>query len=207
MRIVVFGAAGRTGRNIIEQGLSRGHMVTAFVHRNKRDLEEGRTLRIITGDVLNFSDVERAVIGHDAVISALGRGSSPRPITFPGTKNIVDVMKKASINRLIVESAFGAGDSSREISFLDRFFVRGVALRSAFRDKDLMEEYVEKSDLKWTIVRPPRLTDGPKRGGYRAGENIPLNIVSGISRKDVADFMLDQLEETDFICKKPSVGY
>jgi len=108
---------------------------------------------------------------------------------------------------LIVESAFGAGESAKEMSFLDRFLVRGVLLRSSFRDKDMMEGYVEKSGLEWTIVRPPRLTDGPRRGRYRAGERIPLNIRSGMSREDAADFMLEQVEGKEFINKKPSVGY
>lgn len=137
---------------------------------------------------------------------ALGRGSSPMPVTFPRTKNIVDSMQKAGVQRLIVESAFGAGDSAKEISFLDRIFVREVLLRSAFKDKDRMEEYVEKSNFKWTIVRPSRLIDGLRRGGYRAGERISLNIASGISRADVADFMLKQVEVEEFVRKELSLG-
>jgi putative NADH-flavin reductase len=207
-KIAVFGAAGRTGRNIVEQGLSRGYEVTAFVHRTKNGLVEGeKLLNIVSGDVLNFDDVERAVTGQDGVLSALGRGTSPRAITFPGTKNIVDAMEKTGPKRLVVESALGAGNSMSKISFLDRFFVREVMLRSSFRDKDMMEEYVEKSNLEWTIVRPPRLTDGPRHGSYRAGEHIPLNIASGISRADVADFMLTELYREEFIRKKPLVGY
>ena len=66
---------------------------------------------------------------------------------------------------------------------------------------------LQKSDLKWTIVRPPRLTDGPRRGNYRAGEGIPLGIMSGMSRADVADFMLKQVESTEFIGREPSVAY
>ena len=204
-RIVIFGAAGRTGRNIVEQAVSRGHAVTAFVH--KRTFSFSEVVRIINGDVLNPADIEKAVASQDAVLSALGRGSSPRPVTFPGTKNIVDAMDKAGVHRLIVESAFGAGESAKEISIPDRLFVRGLVLRSSFKDKDLMEACVEKSDLRWTIVRPPRLTDGPRRGSYRAGERIPLNIASGISRADVADFMLSQVEGGEYIGKKPSLAY
>ncbi|HXW95717.1 MAG TPA: SDR family oxidoreductase [Nitrososphaerales archaeon] len=208
MKVLVFGAAGRTGRNIVDQALNRGYQVTAFIHKTRgieKDVEKG--LQAVQGDVLNFGDVERAVAGHDAVLSALGRGSSRRQVTFPGTKNIVEAMEKLGVRRLIVESAFGAGESAKEMSFLDRFLVRGVLLRSSFRDKDMMEGYVEKSGLEWTIVRPPRLTDGPRRGRYRAGERIPLNIRSGMSREDAADFMLEQVEGKEFINKKPSVGY
>lgn len=205
MKIIVFGASGRTGKHIVEQALGVGYEVTAFIHKT-RGLERLEKLRMDDGDVLDAAGVEKAVAGHDAVLSALGRGSSPGPVSFPGTKNIVDAMDKAGVQRLIVESALGAGDSARKISFVDRLLVRGVLLRSSYKDKDRMEEYVEKSDLEWTIVRPSRLTDGPRRGAYRAGEQIPLNIASGISRADVADFMLKQVESGDFVRKKPSVG-
>ena len=208
MRVVVFGAAGRTGRNIVEQALSRGYHVTAFIHKTRgleEDAEKG--LQAAQGDVLYAGDVDLAVAGHDAVLSALGRSSSRRQVTFPGTKNIVEAMEKTGVRRLIVESAFGAGESAKEMSFLDRFLVRGVLLKSSFRDKDRMERCVEKSRLEWTIVRPPRLTDGPRQGRYRAGERIPLSIRSGMSRGDVADFMLDQVEGVEFVNKKPSVGY
>ena len=208
MKVIVFGASGRTGRNIVEQALGRGYHVTAFIHRT-RGLEEyaEKGLQAMQGDVLVAGDVDRAVAGHDAVLSALGRSSSRRQVTFPGTKTIVKAMEKAGVRRLIVESAFGAGESAKEMPFLDRFLVRGVLLRSSFRDKDMMERCVEKSSLEWTIVRPPRLTDGPRRGGYRAGECIPLVIRSGMSRGDVADFMLNQVEGEEFVNKKPSVGY
>jgi putative NADH-flavin reductase len=205
MKIVVFGASGRTGANIVEQALRRGYGVTAFIHKARGPMRVEK-LRSVEGDALNLGDVEKAVAGQDAVLSALGRGSSPGPVTFPGTKNIMDAMEKHGVKRLIVESAFGAGDSAKEMSLLDRLFIRGILLRSAYRDKDLMEEYVEKSSLKWTIVRPSRLTDGTRKGIYRAGERIPLNVASGISRADVADFMLKQVQAEDFVRKKPSVG-
>lgn len=204
MKVVVFGASGRTGRDIVEQALSRGYQVTIFIH--KTGAFAGK-LQEVHGDVLDAEDVEKAVTGQDAVLSALGNRNAPKPVTFPGTKNIVDVMGKVGVARLVVESAFGAGESAKEISILDRFLVRGVLLRASFRDKDLMEEYVGRSGLKWTIVRPPRLTDGPRKGSYRAGERIPLNIASGMSRADVADFMLNQVEREEFVNKKPSVGY
>ena len=201
MRITVFGASGRTGRSIVEQALERRHQVRAFVHANRLDGCPG--LQVVRGDVLEIKDVEIAVAGQDAVLSALG--NSHGLVCSVGTKNIVDAMNRTGVRRLVVESAYGAGDSAKEISALDRLVVRGVLLRGPFRDKDAMEACVEGSGLAWTIVRPPRLTGGPPRGGYRAGERIPLRIASGIPRADVAGFMLEQLEGDEFVGKKPSI--
>jgi putative NADH-flavin reductase len=202
MKIVVFGATGGTGSNVVREGLNRGYRVTAFIHR-RGGLEGLDGLSTATGDVLNGDDVEKAVANQDAVISALGAGK----VSSDGTKNIIGAMGKFGVRRLVVESAYGAGDSARELPVLNRLLVRNVLLRSQYRAKDLMEKYVENSDLQWTIVRPPRLTNGPRRGKYRAGERIPLDILSGISRADVADFMLKQVEDTEFVRKKPSVAY
>ena len=97
IKIIVFGATGGTGKNIVEQGLSRGYRMTAFIHK-KRGLEGLAGLSTVTGDVLNREDVEKAVADQDAVISALGAGK----VSFDGTRNIVDAMKKAGVRRLIV---------------------------------------------------------------------------------------------------------
>jgi putative NADH-flavin reductase len=206
MKVVVFGASGRTGRQIVEQALGRGYQVTAFIHVTG-GFEDDARVRTVRGDVLNADDVKNGVSGQDAVLSALGRGASKTPATSAGTRNIINEMQKAGVTRLIVESAFGAGDSARQISIPDRLLVRGVLLRTGYQAKDRMEEDIEKSGLRWTIVRPPRLTDGTRRGHYRAGEHISLNLASGISRADVADFMLNQVEGEDFVGKKPSIGY
>lgn len=206
MKVIVFGASGGTGREIVEQALDRGYRVTAFIHVTAA-FEGDDRVQTVHGDVLNADDVKKSVSGQDAVLSALGRGASKNPATSAGTRSIIDEMRKAGVARLVVESAFGAGDSARQISVLDRFFVRGVLLRSGYKAKDRMEEDIEKSGLRWTIVRPTRLTNGARRGHYRAGEHIPLNIASGISRADVADFMLNQVEGEEFVSKKPSLGY
>ena len=134
--ILVFGAAGGTGRNILEQGLSRGYRMTAFIHK-KGGLEGFAGLSTVTGDAFNSVEVEQAVAGRDVVISALGAGM----VSFDGTKNIVDAMEKAGVQRLILESAYGAGKSANELPVLTRLMIRSVFLRSQYRYKDLMERY------------------------------------------------------------------
>jgi putative NADH-flavin reductase len=206
MKIVVFGAAGRTGRSIVEEGLEAGHEITAFVHKTKYLAEGTPGLVIVTGDVLNAVDVENAVANQDAVVSALGVASSSRQkVLSIGTGNIIDAMKKHVVHRLIVQSAHGAGDSSREMSFIARVAIRGVLLRAQFTDKDLMERYIADSGLEWTIIRPTRLTNGRETGKLRVGERIPIGRSSKVSRADVARFMIDQLLSADYIRRAPTI--
>jgi putative NADH-flavin reductase len=208
MKIVVFGAAGRTGRNIVGQGLKEGHEITAFVHKTKHFAESTPGLLILTGDVLSAVDVENAVANQDAVVSALGvASSSRRQVLSIGTRNIINAMKRHGVHRLIVQSAHGAGDSSREMSFIARVAIRGVLLKPQFDDKDLMERFITESDLEWTIVRPTRLTNGRETGKLRVGERIPIGRSSRVSRADVAHFMLDQLRSAEYIHRAPTITH
>jgi len=205
-RIAVFGATGGTGRSVIEQALAQGYEVTAFVHGAHGLPDGASTVRVVHGDVLNPEDVEEAVADQNAVISVLGMaGNAREPVVSEGTRNIVNAMKKLSVERLIVQSAHGAAESARELPFPVRFVMRGVLLRNPFKDKDRMERIVKESGLCWTIVRPTRLTDGPKTGLSRAGERIPVGASPSISHADVADFLLRQLQSTEYVHQTPTV--
>ena len=205
MRIVVFGAAGGTGKHVVELGLAGGHEITAFVHNNRGLDESAANLHIVTGDALIAEDVKKAVTNQEAVISTLGAGTSQQPIVSQGTKNIVDAMNELGLKRLIVQSAHGAGESAKQIPFFVRWLVRGRALKSQFEDKDLMESIVKQSSLDWTIVRPTRLTDDAETRKFRVGERIPVGMSPSISRSDVARFLLEQLESTEYIRKTPTI--
>jgi putative NADH-flavin reductase len=199
MKIIIFGATGGTGKELVQQALEQGYSVTAFVRRKgKLDIEHERLIEVV-GDAFKSSDVDSAVANHDAVLSALGlplfRFSGAR-ICSEGTRNIMNAMKKHGVRRLIVESAYGAGDSRTSIyGFLIWLFVPG-----RMNDKQRMEKIIKASDYDWTIVRPVALTSGKKSGKYDSHvywfEPWPM-----ISRADVAEFMLNQLNDTTYVRK------
>ncbi len=209
MRLVIFGSTGATGRLLVEQALDGGHQVTAHARRPERlDGLEHASLSVCRGDVLDPANVGVAVAGHDAVLCAIGAGAERTTLREEGTKNIVAAMEASGVARLICLSSLGVGDSRANLSFFTRYVVVGLFLRHAFADHARQEAVVMASSLDWTIVRPPHLKDGPRTGSYRHGFPITDRAIRGvISRADVADFMLRQLEDDTSVQRAVGVSY
>ncbi len=206
MNVLVFGATGPLGRHIVDRALSAGHHVTIFT-RSPGRVAPRAGLRELTGDVLDARAVAAAAPGHDAVISALGH-SRPSPAgqdLHPGASHIIEAMRAAGAGRLIWISSHGVGDSRGHSGFLfERVFVP-LRLRAEFADKERQEALVAASDLDWTIVRPARLTNGPATGRMRAEPRLRISIRHSISRADVAEFVLTELERGDHLLSSPTV--
>jgi len=195
VRILVFGATGPTGQQIVYQGLELGYEITAFVRDPVRLPIKHPNLAVLTGDVQDPNSVLKAVQGHDLIMSALGNGKSLKGKVFSvGIKNIVDAMKQFQSKRIIVMSAFGVGNSLDRVPLLPKMFYQTL-LKSTFNDKEIGEKYLKQSNLNWTIVHPVILTNGPKSGNYKTGELISVGSIPKISRADVADFMLKLLSD------------
>jgi putative NADH-flavin reductase len=207
MRVLVFGATGSVGRHVVEQGLARGHEVTAFV-RDPSGLDvthEG--LKVFRGDVLDVSSVKLAVRGQEAVLCSIGGGRKGR-VRSEGTRNIVRAMEGAGVRRLVCQTTLGAGESSGNLNFFWKHVMFGLLLRGAFADHEQQEAHVRRSDLDWTIVRPASFIDGGRTGEYRHGfPPSKKGLELKISRADVADFMLDQLTEDAYIRQTPGLSY
>jgi putative NADH-flavin reductase len=125
-----------------------------------------------------------------------------------GTKRIVQAMGKFGVKRFICESSLGVGDSKGRLGLLYTYFLIPLFLRGVFADKEVQERIIGDSALDWVIVRPAALTNGPRRGAYRHGEDIGHWLFTGsISRSDVADFMLKQLTENKYLHMTPGVAY
>lgn len=190
MRILVLGAGGRTGRNIVEQALGHGHEVTAFL-RDPSVLEPRERLRIVAGDVTDAAAVRAAVADADAVVSAIGSGGR-RPVTAisDGVANAIRAMSVRGVRRLVVVSAAGVNAAPGEAPLTLRAFAGSPLWRPVYDDLERMEGDVMLSDLDWTIVRPSGLTDGPLTGRYRtvAGSVVPK--ARKVSRADVAALVL-----------------
>jgi uncharacterized protein YbjT (DUF2867 family) len=203
MRVLVFGASGKTGREVVQQALARGFQVTAFVRDSARLPLAHANLRLVTGEITDPKGVARAVEGHTGVISTLGVGTPLRhdPAVIDGVRMIARASEHASVERLVYMSFIGVGDSRDAAGFLLKRLATTV-LRQEVADHETKEAAVADSFVDWTIVRVPKLTNGRLTAAYRVGERIrarsPLPM---ISRADVADFLLRQLTDAAFIRK------
>lgn len=205
MKIVIFGASGKTGRWLVVQALDQGHDVTAFVRNPAAFRITNQKFSKVQGDVMNPEQVGTAISGKEAVLSAIGFSrKSPKTVCADGTRNMIAAMQKHGVRRLICESAYGVGDT-RNRGFYARFL--SLIIQSRLADKEKMEAAVRQSGLDWVIARPTALTDGSKTGGYRAGSNLQLGFWPMISRADVANFMLKQITDTTFLRQSPTVSY
>jgi len=207
MRLIVFGATGTLGLQVVGQALAQGHRVTAFSRHPENLAIDSPDLTPVSGDVLDRSAVEAAVKGHDAVIVALGAGHKGG-IRAAGTQNVIDGMKGQGISRLICLSTMGAGDSRPLLNFFWKRIMFGLLLRAAYADHQAQENAVRDSGLDWTLVRPAAFTDGPVTGVYRHGfANTVKDLALKISRADVADFMLRQLTDSAYLRQAPGLSY
>jgi putative NADH-flavin reductase len=202
VNILIIGATGGTGRELVKQALERGHRVTALVRNPAKLKIEHPDLQVIKGNVLNYTDVENAVKGNEAVVSALGhkRWFVPTRILSEGTRNILDSMKKNGVRRFVCETSLGVGDSWGKLGLYYTLFVVPFITYFYFRDKKRQEDLIRENPLDWIIVRPGQLTNGRRRGTYRHGTNLGNYVLTlRISRADVADFMLKQLVDSTYL--------
>ena len=211
MKILVFGASGGTGRELVTQALEQGHVVTAFLRDpvKMNDIQHAN-LSLVSGDVLDPLAVANAVQGQEAVLVTIGAGPKRTTIREEGTRNVVNAMQDSGVKRLLCMSSLGVGDSRSNLPFFTRYVVVGMFLRHAFADHENQEIVVMNSTLDWTLVRPPHLKDGPHTGTYQHGftvETTYRDIEGWISRSDVADFMLKQLTDDTYVHDTPGVSY
>jgi len=204
MRILVFGASGHTGHEVVRQALARQHAVTAFVRRPEKLQVQHDHLTVATGDVGDAAAVRRAVGGHDVVVSTLGTvGLRHDQVLIDGVGHIVAAMGEAGVKRLIYQSFIGVAESRAAVGVIMRF-IAPIPLRDQIRDHEAKEAIVKASQTDWTIVRPPKLTDGPATGAYRAGEDITTRApMPTLSRADVAAFIVREIEQPAYVRKMP----
>ncbi|MCX5211614.1 SDR family oxidoreductase [Kitasatospora sp. NBC_00240] len=216
MRLALFGATGGTGAQLLKQALAAGHQVTAVVRDPARvtrppGVAPGSTgasngpdgpdgpdgLTLVRGDVLDPGAWTEALAGQDAVLSCLGSIDRRHPTTVysQGTRNIVGAMRAAGVGRLLCLSSAGleiAPGTPLPQRLVTRLVVQRL-YRHGYADMARMEALVRESDLAWTIVRPPMLTDGPLGGRYRTAVNGPLADGRSLSRADLADYLLTRV--------------
>lgn len=211
MRLTIFGATGGTGSELVKQATAAGHDVTAVVRDPARlALPSGAHLRVVTADIMDPAAIWPAVTGADAVLTAAGpRGTGPTTVITDSVRSIADAMGKAGVRRLLAVSGSIAADDGE--SFYLRYLLKPVARRTFLRhvcaDMRQAEEAVAETDLEWTIVRPPALTDGPATGKYRTavGANLPHGF--RLSRADLAACMLTLIGDPASVRRPVGIAY
>lgn len=209
-RVLIVGATGGTGRELVTQALERGYIVTALARNPSAIQIAHERLRIVEGNVLDYASLESAVQGQDAVLCALGHKQFLRPtrLLSEGTRNLLRAMIAHGVRRLVCETALGIGSSAFRMGLSYTFFVIPIILQFYFWDKTRQEKAIAESRADWVVVRPGALTNGPKRGQYRHGASIGNFLWTvRISRADVADFMLNQLTDNTYLRSTPGVSW
>jgi putative NADH-flavin reductase len=190
MRVIVFGASGRTGKVIVEHALAVGHEVTAFVRDPRRLANPSAGLAVAVGDVLDAAALASAVAGQDAVVIALGTGTDLRPTTVlsRGTANIVRAMETCGVRRVICLLSGWLFYESYPPMF-----------RAITAEHERQLAALRASQLDWVAVCPPEITDGPATGRYRiAADALPAGGVR-VSKADLAEFMVGQLADDAYL--------
>jgi len=202
-KVLIVGATGGTGRSLVEQALTAGHSVTAFVRNPEKVGRHHERLRVVAGDAASGApSLSQAMRGQDAVISALGRGQSFKADSLiqRSVPHLLAAMQEHGVRRLVFTSALGVAETVQQVPLMMRVFAR-LLLRDIYADKAAGEALIRRSGLEWTIVHPVGLTNGPLTGTYRAGERLALRGFPTISRADTAHFLLSQLDDRSYIGK------
>ncbi|MFI7668170.1 NAD(P)-dependent oxidoreductase [Nocardia sp. NPDC049526] len=194
MRLTIFGATGRTGEHLVRQALAARHEVTAVV-RGQHALADHPRLRVIKADVMNPNDIETAIRSADAVLDTIGsRDKGPTTVATDAALAITKAMASVGVRRLILISnsarIAGPGDD-----WCTRFVVKPLILRPLLRhsldDMAAAEQATRDTELDWTIVRAPQLTDRPAKGSYRTAVDRNVTFGIRISREDLATCLLE----------------
>jgi putative NADH-flavin reductase len=212
MNIFIAGANGGIGRQVVQQALDGGHRVTALVRDPSKLSITHPSLLIVRGDVLQPSSFEAALKGQDVVVSALGlKKSGGETVTLysRGCANLLLAMGEHKITRFFCISASALDVNPmfpRYLKFVTKYILQRL-LKQMYADLRRMEIQVKGSKCDWTIIRPPRLTNGPMTGHYRSAVGTFLKNCLKISRADVAHFILHHTQDAATFRETVEIGY
>ncbi len=210
MNILIIGGTGKTGKELIKQGLEQGYSITALMRIPKKVKNNHPNLTIKKGNVLKPKSFGDTFKGQDAVLSALGhkRFIIKTTILSEGTRNIIAEMQRQKIKRFICITSLGINESRFKLGLYYTLFTIPFILFFYFLDKSKQEKIIKQSNLDWTIVRPAQLTNGKKRTEYKHGEKVGNYILTKmVSRADVAHFMINQINDKTYLHKTPGLTY
>jgi putative NADH-flavin reductase len=212
MKILVIGASGPTGKEIVKQAMEQGHAITAFV-RDAAKANFAPPVALAVGDVLDRNSLQQAMVGQEAVICSLGSGVTgpfkEMTMLSEGTRNLIAAMQEKNVRRIVCITGIGAGESKGHGPWYYNLLVQPLLLRGVYEDKTRQENLVRSSGLAWTLVRPGILTNGAAKGqtAVRALTELAGAYAGNISRADVAAFCLRELADGHFQGQAPVITY
>jgi putative NADH-flavin reductase len=204
MKVLILGATGPLGKQIVKQALERGHEVTALV-RSPEKITDSK-VRVIPGQV-DTANLELAVAGQDAVIFTLGTKPGATTFLSDTTRLLLAAMQKCNVRRIVAVTGVGSGDSKGHGGFLYDWIVYPLITKKIYEDKDRQESLLKASDRDWIAVRPAAFTNGPLTRNWRATDDLRGVTIKWISRADAASFTLDQLTGNEWLRRTPLIGY
>lgn len=207
--VVVFGASGKTGRLIVEQALNAGHQVTAAMRRPDEYRLEHRGLKCVRCDIYDLASVEAALFGQEVVICSIAAPLTRKAtdIQAHSARTLLSLMAERGITRFLGITSGGTNpehDPNLPIVF-EQVFKR--MFHNIYDDQVAMESIVRASEADWTIARPAALTDGRHTGVYRLALHYSLPHGNTISRADVADFLVKQIESSAYSRQGVAIAY
>ena len=204
MKIIVFGANGRTGQELIKQAVNKGIEVTAFVRNAESIKLQSDKLNIVVGQATNYEDVKKAIAGHDAVVSCIGgAGIKVSTIITDITNNVVNAMNEVGIKRIVQVSS--AGVHNELTGLIGKLST--MMLKNALKDHEGAYNKLKSGKVNYTLARPMALTEEAYTGVYRESESGVPKKGRNISRADVADFLLMALQDDNYIGKSVGLAY
>jgi putative NADH-flavin reductase len=208
-KLLVIGASRGIGLEMVKAALTAGHSVRALARSAASIPIQNVALDKISGNALDHDTIRNALKDVNVVVQTLGVDTSPRAIFQPttlfsqSTRILVDAMKAADVKWLIAVTGLGAGDSHGHGGFLYDAVAFPLLLKRVYDDKDVQESIIKSSGLEWTIVRPGLLTNSPATGQYRVLTAPNEWRFGTISRADVADFIVRQIDDRGLIGTTP----
>jgi putative NADH-flavin reductase len=206
MKVLVIGATGRLGYQLVHTALDKGHEVTAFARNIEEFGQVHPRLHLLKGDVLYPSLVEAAVVAHDAVISVIGVRKFSGPITLlsRGMHHVVSAMETHGVKRLLAVTGAGILQEDDHRLIMDSLSFP-PNLQNISLDHRAVYDLLVQSQLDWTIVCPAFMTRGSRTRAFLLRRDYyPSGARNEVSLQDVADFMTDEMVQNEYI--KSRVG-
>ena len=208
MRIVVLGASGGVGRLAVDEALKRRHEVTALARTPDKLGDLVNRIAVVQGDALDARAVEKALSGQDAVIYALGAGNVRHTTLFSdSTRMLLRAMKESGVRRLICVTGVGAGETKGHGGFFYDRILYPLFTKGIYADKDKQESLIRESHTDWTIVRPAPFRHKRPPGPLKAVTDVDDVTLRRISRLEVAEFLVEELEQNRYVRQSVFIGH